>query len=469
MPAQGSLISRTSSLETRLEERFRLRLDCGSVFKRRIERRLRGEVDIEEARQEEPEKRKHVWAPRNASDFAATTIQRHLRDGFYTHPARGEQRFRTRYRVPLAVYEQFKADLLALDPSLDPSYSTARRKDHLVPLDNKILTVLRILGRGMAVQDDLDHSGMSIDAIRKTFKRIVRLTSDGLFDRYVHPPRSEEEMRSCMAMYDDIGLSGAFGSMDATHLPWDRCPTGLRNMHVGKDNHPTLTHNCVVSNDLFFMGATRSKPGSWNDKTLVRFDSIAEQMRTGAYKHVGFVLLSENGVPKIHRDPYLIVDGGYHMWKQLMCGYGRAVDEKQAAYTSRITSARKDVECAFGILKARFRILKLPLQFQSAASIDAVFRSCLVLHSMILAADGRRYVGHSGSMALASGEHASLCGARIRRRGRPELVVAPSTDVTSIGNWDLDGDAPDIDPDFETRRSAIKEHFWYLKYTRALG
>ena len=173
MPAQASLISRTSSLETRLEERFRLRLDCGSVFKRRIERRLRVEVDIEEARQEEPEKRKHVWAPRNASDFAATTIQRHLRDGFYTHPVRGEQRFRTRYRVPLAVYEQFKADLLALDPSLDPSYSTARRKDHLVPLDNKILTVLRILGRGMAVQDDLDHSGMSIDAIRKTFKRIV--------------------------------------------------------------------------------------------------------------------------------------------------------------------------------------------------------------------------------------------------------------------------------------------------------
>ena len=171
MPSQGSLISGISPLQARLEDRFRGRLDCGSVFKRRIEKRLRGEVDTEQVEAKQPEKGKNVWAPRNASDFASTTIQRHLRDGFYSHPVRGEQRFRSRYRVPFSVYEQFKADLVALDPSLNPFFSKARRRGNLVPLDNKILTFLRILGRGVAVQDDLDHSGMSVDNIRKTFKK----------------------------------------------------------------------------------------------------------------------------------------------------------------------------------------------------------------------------------------------------------------------------------------------------------
>ena len=469
MPALSSLISRDSPPEIRLQDRFRFHFDRGWRFKSRIEKRLLGDRDTDVGEDQRENKRRHVWAPRTGSDFASTTIQRHIRTGFYDHPTRGEARFRARYRVPKAVYVQLKAELLRLDPSLDETTSRARRRDNLVPVDNRILTTLRILGRGMTVQDDLDHSGMSTDAVRKTFKRIVRLISSMLFDKYVHLPQSDEELQRTMAMYDNIGLTGALGSMDATHVPWDRCPAALRHMHVGKDGHPTLTHNCVVANDLFFMGATRSKPGSLNDKTLVRFDSIADKLRTGMYKHIEFVLFDENGTPHVHKDPYLIVDGGYHMWVHLVCGYGRAANAKQAEYTARIASARKDVECAFGILKQRFRILKIPLQFRSAATIDAVFRTCMVLHNLILVADGRRFMGHSRRMDLAKeadefGAHRSLCGSRIARGPRPTLTVTPGTDVTSVGLWETD--IAEVDPDFETRRAALKDHFWYLKYTR---
>ena len=469
MPSQSSFSSRDSPLESRLQDRFRLHFDPGLRFKSRIEKRLRGDRDTDDGEDQQEKKRSHVWAPRTASDFASTTIQRHIRTGFYDHPTRGEARFRARYRVPRCVYAQLKADLLRLDPSLDETTSRARRRDNLVPIDNRILTTLRILGRGMTVQDDLDHSGMSADFVRKTFKRIIRLMSSKLFDKYVHMPQSDQELQSTMALYDNIGLTGALGSMDATHVPWDRCPAALRHMHVGKDGHPTLTHNCVVGNDLFFMGATRSKPGSLNDKTLVRFDSIADKLRSGVYKDIEFVLFDENGNPHVHKDPYLIVDGGYHMWVHLLCGYGRTANAKQAEFTARIASARKDVECAFGILKQRFRILKIPLQFRSAATIDAVFRSCLVLHNLILVADGRRFVGFGRSMDLHKdadgyGAHSSLCGSRIARGPRPSLTVTPDTDVTSIGLWDAD--VPEIDPDFESRRAALKEHFFYLKYTR---
>ena len=474
MPSQSAMFTGGSSLRDRFQARFHGYVDHASLFKKRFERRLQGNRDSDEVELETAKCRQHVWAPREKTDFSATTIQRHLRSGFYEHPTRGEGRFRAKYRIPTSVYMELKAELVALDPLLDPKNSRSKRRDNLVPIDNKLLTVLRILGRGMIVQDDLDHSGMSPDMIRKTFKKVTGLMSRHLFDKYVHLPKDDEQMARCMQMYTDVGLSGAFGSMDATHVPWDNCPAVLRNAHVGKEGFPTLTHNCVVSNDLYFMAVTRSKPGSFNDKTLVRFDSASERLRNGEFAHVKFTLHDKDGRAVLHADPYLVVDGGYHRWTHLLCGYGRAADEQEAAYTARLTSVRKDVECAFGVLKQRFRILKTPVQFRSAAAIDAIFRCCVVLHNRILVADGRRFLGHSRQMALPAeagatwGSHQSMVGLSIRRPERPSLYVSSETDVTSVGRWVEEPEEPEVDADFESRRSAVKVHFWYCKYTRGV-
>lgn len=50
---------------------------------------------------------------------------------------------------------------------------------------------------------------------------------------------------------------------------------------------------------------------------------------------------------------------------------------------------RKDVECFFGILKGRFRVLKLPVQYRTKERIDDLFFTCCILHNMIHAFEGR--------------------------------------------------------------------------------
>ena len=49
---------------------------------------------------------------------------------------------------------------------------------------------------------------------------------------------------------------------------------------------------------------------------------------------------------------------------------------------------RKDVECAFGILKGRFRILKAGVRLHSIRSVDMVWLTCCALHNMLLEVDG---------------------------------------------------------------------------------
>ena len=53
-----------------------------------------------------------------------------------------------------------------------------------------------------------------------------------------------------------------------------------------------------------------------------------------------------------------------------------------------LESVRKDVECTFGILKGRFRCLKLPIFYHSKKNIDNMFFTCCILHNMLLSNNG---------------------------------------------------------------------------------
>ena len=49
---------------------------------------------------------------------------------------------------------------------------------------------------------------------------------------------------------------------------------------------------------------------------------------------------------------------------------------------------RKDVECAFGILKGRWGILKTSVCLQSTQAVDQVWLTCCAFHNMLLEIDG---------------------------------------------------------------------------------
>jgi hypothetical protein len=58
---------------------------------------------------------------------------------------------------------------------------------------------------------------------------------------------------------------------------------------------------------------------------------------------------------------YLIVDGGYHKWRDLQCPKKHSAVHRDIIWSEWLESVRKGVECLFGVLKGRFRCLKLPI------------------------------------------------------------------------------------------------------------
>ncbi|CAM9530440.1 unnamed protein product [Discosporangium mesarthrocarpum] len=133
-------------------------------------------------------------------------------------------------------------------------------------------------------------------------------------------------------------------------------------------------------------GATCAFPGGRNDKTIVRYNSNVMEVRLSKrFTDLEYDLFDADGNEHVHRGAYLIVDGGYHKWKCLLLPHKASRTKDQLMWSKRLESVRKDVECCFGILLSRFRILKLLLEFRSEERINCMLYSCCVLHNMLQA------------------------------------------------------------------------------------
>ena len=58
--------------------------------------------------------------------------------------------------------------------------------------------------------------------------------------------------------------------------------------------------------------------------------------------------------------------------------------QKDKLYAKEQESARKDVECAFGVLQSRFAIVQRPACFWKRDDVVNIMQACVILHNMIV-------------------------------------------------------------------------------------
>ena len=134
-------------------------------------------------------------------------------------------------------------------------------------------------------------------------------------------------------------------------------------------------------------------------------------------------------------------------WKILIEPNKQPITNADILFSKGLESIRKDVECFFGILKARFRILKLALAYQNQKSIDNVFFTCCILHNMLHTYDGmdglEEDVDWVGSAEL-------------------QETWENNKDTTSVGTKD-DNHRVQTEPEHDVRRGQLMTSFMYRK------
>ena len=81
---------------------------------------------------------------------------------------------------------------------------------------------------------------------------------------------------------------------------------------------------------------------------------------------------------------YYLTDGIYLKWSTFIQSITLPQTPQQELFAKVQEATRKDVERAFGVLQARFAIVRNPVKTLDKEKIGKIMRACIILHNMIV-------------------------------------------------------------------------------------
>jgi Plant transposon protein len=357
--------------------------------------------NFEEARPKKKRRAKQVstYTDANGERQRLHPKMSHWYNIYVEHPnldnSRFQRLFRRRFRLPHAQFVE-------LAQSMEESDCFGKWKDgkkdargvESSPLRLLLLCALRYLGRGWTFDDLSESTAISEDVIRVFFHAFIDFGSTVLFAKYVVAPTNSEEAKQHMGEFEQAGFAGAMGSSDATHIVLERILYRHRHAHNGfKLSHTARTYNITVNHRRRILATMYGHPATWNDKTLVQFDDFMKGIQEGRLfaDHV-FELFdyddSMNVIKHKYSGAWILVDNGYLNWPTTVPPMKITTSRAEIRFSAWLESMRKDVECTFGILKGRWRILKTGIRLHGTENADKIWKTCCALHNMLLEVDG---------------------------------------------------------------------------------
>lgn len=303
-----------------------------------------------------------------------------------THRLGNEDRFgqfRAWFRLPLQMIEGI-VDRFMVEGYV---HATRRNRDPIIlraKAEVIVLACLNVLAHGTPFRCLSLNTHISASEHQMYFKMFVQMFSD-CRGEYINLPRNRDQLQEVMERYRDVGLPGAMGSIDVVHCKWSKCPAGDFNRAKGKEGYPTLAFQCISDFDRRINGVFGPQWGTRNDKHIVKLDPNVKKIRKGWYRDVKWCYYRRDGTVATDVGAYLISDNGYLRWPVTICPFMHVKQTTREGYfSSNLESVRKDVECVFGILKKRWKILDHGFKHRSMKTCSDIFVTCCCLHNMML-------------------------------------------------------------------------------------
>jgi hypothetical protein len=287
--------------------------------------------------------------------------------------------FEKKIRMPLRLFHRLRNEM-----SRDPWFE---ERHTAVPLEIKLVAALRYLAVGGGWQVVEDIVNVSRQVLRTWFaEKFVPWMLEHKYEANVRYPEDASELAVLMQPYEEAGFPGCIGCVDGVHVDWKGYPAADKWRYVGKEKRPTLVANCTTDYWGRFIHVTRMLPGSDNDKSAICQDDFQSRVmrEDDTYVHAEYRLQTDLSTVITRKGVYVLADGGYLGWPTTVSPIAHPrPGSAEENWNKHHESLRKSVECAFGILKARFRVLATRNEARDENEVSDVFRVCCCLHNMI--------------------------------------------------------------------------------------
>ena len=242
----------------------------------------------------------------------------------------------------------------------------------------KITAAFRILTYGVAADATDDYVRIGESTAIESLRRFVSAVVEVFGDEYLRSPNEDDTAR-LLAIGESRGFPGMLGSIDCMHWRWKNCPSAWQGMYTGHVHEPTIILEAVADKDLWIWHAFFGMPGSHNDINVLHRSSLFARLAEGQAPEVNYTINNNE-----YTMGYYLADGIYPSWATFVKTIPEPQGNKKKYFAAAQEACRKDVERAFGVLQARFAIVRGPARFWDEDTLGQIMRACVIMHNMIV-------------------------------------------------------------------------------------
>ncbi|XP_028091286.1 uncharacterized protein LOC114291631 [Camellia sinensis] len=301
-------------------------------------------------------------------------------DYFAESPVYPPELFRRRFRMKRSLFLRIQAAIEAHDPYFLQKRNCAGKLG-LSSLQ-KITVALRIFAYGVAVDFMDEYVRIGESTAIESLKYFVKAVGDIFSNEYLRSPNSNN-IAKLLAVGESRGFPGMLGSIDCMHWKWKNCPTALKGMYTGHIHEPTIILEAVASYDLWIWHTFFGLAGSHNDINVLERSFVFTELAQGRASAINYIINGNEYTMGCY-----LADGIYPQWPTSVKTIPSPQGNKKKLFAAAQEATRKDVKRAFGVLQARFAIVRRPAHFWNIKMLKYIMKVCIILHNMIIE-DGR--------------------------------------------------------------------------------
>uniref|UniRef100_A0A0D3EDX7 DDE Tnp4 domain-containing protein n=1 Tax=Brassica oleracea var. oleracea TaxID=109376 RepID=A0A0D3EDX7_BRAOL len=220
----------------------------------------------------------------------------------------------------------------------------------LSPLQ-KCTAVIRVLAYGSAADTVDEYLRLGETTTQLCVENFVEGIIYLFGDDYLRRP-TPTDLQRLFDIGEHRGFPGMIGNIDCMLWEWKNCPTDWKGQYCR---------------------------GALNDINVLDRSHVFDDIIKGHTLEVTYYV---NG--REYHLTYYLTDGIYPKWATFIQSIQIPQGPKAVLFAQRQEAVRKDVERAFGVLRACFAIVKNLALFWDKVKIGKIMRACIILHNMIV-------------------------------------------------------------------------------------
>lgn len=249
------------------------------------------------------------------------------------------------------------------------------------------VTRLFIFFRFLATENSFRSIGFSYRLGFSTVREIVQDVCQAIWKRLgpiTMPQPTEEMWKTIASIYKEMwNFPNCIGAIDGKHINI-QCRINAEPTYYNYKGSHSIVLLALVDADYKFIAIDVGAYGRNSDGGILSKSIIGKKLQSKTFNIPEPAPIIQNGQPQ----PYVIVDDeAFPLKTYLLRPYSSSYlrdNEPNKVFNYRLSRARRVVENAFGILAARWRCFRGPLEIQPELVDQVVLTSCC-LHNMLCA------------------------------------------------------------------------------------